>query len=53
MMKCCFGKRAWIGLGVLAAGLLIAHPHADGVALSRACPPRSKTGRAGRSSRPR
>ena len=28
MMKCCFGQRAWIGFGVLAAGLLIADPQA-------------------------
>ncbi len=42
MMKCCFGKRAWIGLGVLAAGLLIAGPQAGWVALpvlaGLACP---------------
>jgi hypothetical protein len=42
MMKRCFGQRAWIGLGVLAAGLLIAHPQAGWVALPAlaglACP---------------
>ena len=42
MMKCCFGQRAWIGLGVLVAGLLIAGPQAGWVALpvlaGLACP---------------
>src|SRR5712691_9900756 len=41
-MKCCFDKRAWIGLGVLAAGLLIVNPRAGWVALpvlaGLACP---------------
>ncbi len=47
MMKCCFGKRVWTGLGVLAVGLLIIHPHAGraalpvlaGLAGHRACHP--------------
>src|SRR6266568_3378657 len=42
MMRCCFDKRVWIGLGVLAAGLLIADPRAGWVALpvlaGLACP---------------
>jgi Protein of unknown function (DUF2933) len=42
MMKCCFDKRVWIALGVLAAGLLIADPRAGWVALpvlaGLACP---------------
>ena len=42
MMKCCFGQRAWIGLGVLAAGLLIEGPQVGWVALpvlaGLACP---------------
>jgi hypothetical protein len=42
MMKCCFDKRIWIALGVLAAGLLIADPRAGWVALpvlaGLACP---------------
>ena len=33
MMRCCFDKRVWIGLGVLAAGLLIADPRAGWVVL--------------------
>jgi hypothetical protein len=41
-MRCCFDKRVWIGLGVLAAGLLIADPRAGWVALpvlaGLACP---------------
>jgi len=41
-MKCCFDKRVWIGLGVLAAGLLIVNPRAGWVALpvlaGLACP---------------
>lgn len=27
MMKCCFDKRVWIGLGVLAVALLVIDPH--------------------------
>jgi len=42
MMRCCFDKRVWIGLGVLAAGLLIVDPRAGWVALPMlaglACP---------------
>ncbi len=42
MLGCCFGKRAWLGLGLLAAGLLIASPHLGWVALpvlaGLACP---------------
>ncbi len=42
MMKCCFDKRVWIGLGVLAAGLLVLDPRAGWVALpvlaGLACP---------------
>src|SRR6266852_2155248 len=42
MMRCCFDKRVWIGLGVLAAGLLIVDPRAGWVALpvfaGLACP---------------
>jgi len=42
MMRCCFDKRAWIGLGVLAAGLLVVDPRAGWVALpvlaGLACP---------------
>jgi len=42
MMRGCFDKRVWIGLGVLAAGLLIADPRAGWVALpvlaGLACP---------------
>ena len=42
MMRCCFDKRVWIGLGVLAAGLLVADPRAGWVALpvlvGLACP---------------
>jgi hypothetical protein len=41
-MRCCFDKRVWIGLGVLAAGLLVVNPHAGWVALpvlaGLACP---------------
>jgi Protein of unknown function (DUF2933) len=41
-MRCCFDKRVWIGLGVLAAGLLIADPRSGRVALpvlaGLACP---------------
>ncbi len=41
-MKCCFDKRVWIGLGVLAAGLLVLDPHAGWAALpvlaGLACP---------------
>ena len=41
-MRCCFDKRVWIGLGVLAAGLLIADPRAGWAALpvlaGLACP---------------
>jgi hypothetical protein len=42
MMRCCFDKRVWIGLGALAAGLLIVDPHVGWVALpvlaGLACP---------------
>ena len=42
MMRCCFDKRVWIGLGALAAGLLIAGPPAGLAALpviiGLACP---------------
>ncbi len=42
MMRCCFDKRVWIGLGALAVGLLIADPRAGWVALpvlaGLACP---------------
>ncbi len=42
MMKCCFDKRVWAGLGVLAVVLLVADPHAGWVALpvlaGLACP---------------
>jgi hypothetical protein len=42
MMRCCFDKRVWIGFGVLAAGLLVADPRADRVAVpvlgGLACP---------------
>ena len=42
MMKCCFDKRVWAGLGVLAVILLVADPHAGWVALpvlaGLACP---------------
>jgi hypothetical protein len=42
MMRCCFDKRVWIGLGVLAAGLLIVDPRVGWVALpvlaGLACP---------------
>jgi hypothetical protein len=42
MMKCCFDRRVWIGLGVLAVGLLVADPRAGWVALpvlaGLACP---------------
>jgi hypothetical protein len=42
MTRCCFDKRIWIGLGVLAAGLLIADPRLGWVALpvlaGLACP---------------
>jgi Protein of unknown function (DUF2933) len=42
MMRCCSGKRAWIGLGVVAAGLLAVSPRAGRVALPAlaglACP---------------
>jgi hypothetical protein len=41
-MRCCFDKRVWIGLGMLAAGLLIADPRAGWTALpvlaGLACP---------------
>ncbi len=41
-MRCCFDKRVWIGLGVLAAGLLVVDPRAGWVALpvlaGLACP---------------
>lgn len=33
MTRCCFDKRVWIGLGVLAVGLLIIDPHAGWAAL--------------------
>ncbi len=42
MMKCCFDKRVWIGIGVLAVGLLVIDPHAGRVGLRMqaglACP---------------
>jgi hypothetical protein len=42
MMKCCFDKRVWLGLGLLAAGLLVFSPHLGWVALpvlaGLACP---------------
>ena len=42
MMKCCFDKWVWAGLGVLAVVLLVADPHAGWVALpvlaALACP---------------
>src|SRR5487761_1341521 len=42
MMRCCFDKRVWIGLGVLAIGLLVVDPRAGWVALpvlaGLACP---------------
>ena len=42
MMRCCFDKRVWIGLGVLAAGLVVFAPHLGWVALpvlaGLACP---------------
>ena len=42
MMRCCFDKRVWIGLGVLAAGPLIVDPRVGWVALpvlaGLACP---------------
>ena len=42
MMRCCFDQRVWIGLGVLAVGLLIADPRAGWVAVpvlaGLACP---------------
>jgi hypothetical protein len=42
MMRCCFGKRVWTGLGALAAGLLAISPHVGWVALpvlaGLACP---------------
>jgi Protein of unknown function (DUF2933) len=42
MMKCCFDKRVWAGLGVLAVVLLVADPHAGWAALPAlaglACP---------------
>jgi uncharacterized SAM-binding protein YcdF (DUF218 family) len=42
MMKCCFDKRVWAGLGVLAVVLLVADPHAGWAALpvlaGLACP---------------
>jgi hypothetical protein len=41
-MRCCSGKRVWIGLGVLAAVLLVVDPRAGWVALpvlaGLACP---------------
>jgi len=41
-MKCCFDKRVWVGLGVLAVVLLVADPHAGWAALpvlaGLACP---------------
>jgi len=41
-MKCCFDKRVWIGLGVLAVALLLVDPHVGWVALpvlaGLACP---------------
>src|SRR5437016_3942967 len=42
MMRCCFDKRVWIGLGVLAMGLLVVDPRVGWVALpvlaGLACP---------------
>lgn len=42
MMKCCFDKRACIGLGVLAVALLVIDPHVGWLALpvlaGLACP---------------
>ena len=42
MMKCCFDKRVWAGLGVFAVVLLVADPHVGWVALpvlaGLACP---------------
>src|SRR5262245_2634944 len=42
MMRCCFDKPVWIGLGALAAGLLAFDPHLGWVALpvlaGLACP---------------
>src|SRR5438445_8949506 len=42
MMKCCFDKRVWAGLGVLAVILLVFDPHLGWVALpvlaGLACP---------------
>ncbi len=42
MMRCCFDRRVWIGISVLAAGLFIADPRAGWVALpvlaGLACP---------------
>jgi len=42
MMRCCFDKRVWTGLGLLAVGLLVADPRAGWAALpllaSLACP---------------
>ena len=42
MLRCCFDKRVWIGLGLVAVALLIADPRAGWVALpvlvSLACP---------------
>lgn len=42
MVKCCFDKRVWAGLGGLAVVLLVADPHAGWVALpvlaGPACP---------------
>ena len=42
MMRCCFDKRVWAGLGGLAVVLLMADPHAGWVALpvlaALACP---------------
>ena len=41
-MRCCFDKRVWIGLGVLAVGLLVVDPRAGWAALpvlaGLACP---------------
>ena len=33
MMRCCFDKRVWIGLGVVAVGLLVVDPRAGWGAL--------------------
>ena len=42
MMKCCFDKRVWIGIRVLAVGPLVIDPHAGRVGLRMqaglACP---------------